>query len=151
MTWKIRRLGAGDEAVLTMLAREDADFDLAGRGRPRRALADAEARQFLANPAVLLWAASAGETVVGFLLCLVLPLRSNAGRELMLYEIGVRERWRRRGVGRSLLAEMETWMRANGVADAWVLADNDGAAEFYAACGYRRGPERADYFVRELP
>jgi hypothetical protein len=32
-------------------------------------------------------------------------------------------------------------MEREGVAEAWVLADNAGAERFYTACGFRRGEE----------
>ena len=54
----------------------------------------------------------------------------------MLYEIGVRKAWRRRGVGRLLIEQMKAWMSQNGVAEAWVLADPDGAVAFYSASGF---------------
>jgi GNAT superfamily N-acetyltransferase len=59
----------------------------------------------------------------------------------LLYSIGVRASHRRRGVGRALVEEMLRWMRAEGVREVWVLADNPGAEEFYAACGFMRGGE----------
>jgi ribosomal protein S18 acetylase RimI-like enzyme len=145
----IKRLGPGDEPVLELLAREDADFDLAGRGKPHLPLDAAGARNYLADPAVLHWVAVEGNTVVGFLYCLVVPLRSGAGRELLLYEIGVRQSARRRGMGRALLAHMETWMRSHGLKDVWVCADNQVAIDFYRGCGFTAG-EQPVYLTKEL-
>jgi N-acetylglutamate synthase-like GNAT family acetyltransferase len=88
---------------------------------------------------VLHWVAERDGDVVGELLCHVLPLPFGAGRELLLYSIGVREGERRRGVGAALVAAMTAWMREAGVPEAWVLADNPGAEAFYAACGFVRG------------
>src|ERR1700682_1847907 len=120
MTVSIKRLCPGDEATLDLLAAQDADFDLDGRGNAHRPLESLAAQHFLANPAVLFWVAETGDEIVGFLYCLHLPLRSGDGQELLLYEIGVRSAWRRRGTGRALLAEMERWMLANSVGDVWV-------------------------------
>lgn len=150
MKMPIRRLGPGDEAMLEILAKEDADFDLDGRGVPLRPPDPAATRDYLSNPAVLLWVAMEGERVIGFLYCLVVPLRSGAGRELLLYEIGVRSAWRRRGVGRALLTRMEDWMRENGVGEVWVCADNQVAVEFYRGCGFAAPDEQPIYLTREI-
>ncbi|RPH65604.1 MAG: GNAT family N-acetyltransferase [Myxococcaceae bacterium] len=141
----IRRLGAGDESVLALLARDDADFDLDGGAGRRRPLTAASARSYLADPHVLHWTAWAGEEVVGSLVCHVLPMRKQPARELVLYEIGVRSAWRYRGVGRQLISRMTDWMRAEGVLTAWVLADNPDAERFYEACGFGPGSGPATY------
>jgi GNAT superfamily N-acetyltransferase len=54
----------------------------------------------------------------------------------------VRQACRRRGVGRALMQTMREWMEQEDIVDAWVLADNSGADEFYAACGFVRDPEQ---------
>ena len=100
----VRRLGAGDESVLALLARDDADFDLDGGAGRRRPLRTRPLGPYLADPHVLHWTAWAGEEVVGSLVCHVLPMRKQPARELVLYEIGVRSGWRRRGVGRQLIS-----------------------------------------------
>src|SRR5262245_4008536 len=120
---RLRRLGPADAPVLELLAREDADFDLEVPGNPRAPLSLERARAFLSDSRVLLWTAWAGEEVVGLLFCHVLPMRKEPARELLLYDIGVRSAWRRRGVGRRLVGEMVHWMRMHGVITAWVLAD----------------------------
>jgi GNAT superfamily N-acetyltransferase len=137
----IRRLGPGDEPVLALLAREAPESDIAGRIAPEEPLPPGEAAAYLADPAVLHWVAEEDGRIVGELLCHLLRLPSRDGLELLLYSIGVRASHRRRGVGRALVEEMLRWMRAEGVREVWVLADNPGAEEFYAACGFRRGGE----------
>jgi GNAT superfamily N-acetyltransferase len=141
MPFSIRRLGPGDEAVLELLAREAPEFDLAGRTSPEQALSAADAADYLTDPAVLHWVAEEDGHVLGELLCHFLRLPSEAGRELLLYSIGVREGERRRGVGRALVEEMLGWMKAACVPEVWVLADNPAAEAFYAACGFARGAE----------
>jgi GNAT superfamily N-acetyltransferase len=137
----IRRLGPGDEPVLALLAREAPEFDIAGRTAPEEPLAPGDAAAYLADPGVLHWVAEEDGRIVGELLGHLLRLPSRDGLELLLYSIGVRASHRRRGVGRALVEEMLRWMRAEGVREVWVLADNPGAEEFYAACGFRRGGE----------
>ncbi len=150
MTMTIERLGPGDEATLALLAVEDADFDLEDRSRPRQPLPADLAHRYLANPAVLHWVAIEADVVVGFLYCLVVPLRTGDGQEVLLYEIGVRSAWRRRGVGAALIDCMEAWMRTNGVRDVWVLADNPGAIEFYRSSGFEAAPDQPTYMVCTL-
>lgn len=134
----IRRLGPGDEGVLELLAAEDADFDLRGRGSPRTPLSARAAAEYLTEPSVLHWIAEDSTTVAGHVLCYIERRRAGDARQLLLYEIGVREAYRRRGVGRALVRAMQDWMRQEGLREAWVLADGTGADAFYAACGFVR-------------
>ena len=146
----VRRLGPGDESVLPVLAQDDADFDLEGGPGRRTPLAVASARTYLADSHVLHWTAWAGKDVVGSLVCHVLRMRKKPARELLLYEIGIRSAWRRRGVGRRLISTMTDWMRAEGIVTAWVLADNPGAERFYEACGFGSGAGPARYLELHL-
>jgi ribosomal protein S18 acetylase RimI-like enzyme len=150
MTVSIRRLGPGDEATLELLAREDADFDLDGRSASLPPLKPGLAQRYLANPAVLHWVATEQGQVTGFLYCCHLFLRSDPGQELLLYEVGVRSAWRRRGVGRALLDHMESWMKSNEVSVVWVCADNPIAVDFYRGCGFASEEEQPVYMTREL-
>ena len=90
------------------------------------------------------------ETPIGFLQCNVLALRSGNGLELLLYEIGVHKNWRRRGVGRALLNQMETWMRENNIDTVWVLGDNQGAVEFYRSSGFEIETPQPTYMLAIL-
>jgi GNAT superfamily N-acetyltransferase len=141
MPLTVRRLGPGDEPVLTLLAAEAPEFDVAGRTAVERPLKPEDAARYLAEPTVLHWVAEEDGRVVGELLCHSLLLPSESGRELLLYSIGVRESHRRRGVGRVLLDEMLGWARAERIPEIWVLADNPSAEAFYSACGFVRGGE----------
>jgi GNAT superfamily N-acetyltransferase len=93
------------------LAADDADFDLTGRGEPLRPLSAEAVERYLANPAVLHWVALEVDAPVGNLYRIHLPLRARRESELLLYEIGVHRRFRRRTVGRSLI-ERAAWSRA---------------------------------------
>lgn len=150
MDRSVRRLGPGDEAILSYMAAEDADFDVAGRGAPLEPLDSAAAQRYLANPAVLHWIAQHGSTIIGELVCIIIPLSSHTECELLLYEIGVRSAWRRRGVGRELIATMEGWMREHGVAEVWLGADNPAAVEFYRACGFVVDEPRSVFMSRRI-
>ena len=147
MAATIRRLGASDIAVLAVLARDEADFDIAGRSEACDPLDDTAARAFLADPNVLFWAAEDANGIFGYLSCQLVRRRA-APPELLLYEIGVRAAQRRRGIGRDLVAAMDAWMHAHDVAEVWVLADNADAVAFYAACGFAIGEGPAVYMTR---
>ena len=150
MSVSIKRLGPGDEAILELLAREDADFDLEGRGGSLTPLKPALAQRYLANPGVLHWVAVEAGVVVGFLYCSLVLLRSGSGQELLLYEIGVRQAWRRQGVGRALLSHMENWMQSNEVREVWVCADNQVAVAFYRGCGFASETPQPLYMTRAV-
>jgi GNAT superfamily N-acetyltransferase len=142
------RLGPGDDALLARLATEGPDFDLEGRDEPETPLTPAASARFLANPAVLYWVAFDGDEPVGLLFCLHLPMPSGDGEEVLLHEIGVRRAWRRRGIGRALLAALTRWMREAAVPEVWVLADNPGATAFYTACGFVLEDDQPTYLTR---
>jgi len=150
MSLACKLLGPDDIATLELLALRDPEYDLEGRGEPLEPLSPQAARRFLADPAVLFWVAREDGHVAGFLYCLVVPLRSSDEQELLLYEIGVRSEWRRRGVGRLLLDHMEGWMRTNGVGEVWVCADNVAAVNFYRACAFTAPAEQPVYMTRRV-
>jgi ribosomal protein S18 acetylase RimI-like enzyme len=143
----VRRLDGSDEAVLARIARDERDFDVDGRSDARAPLASAAARAFLDDPNVLFWIAEDAGEVVGFLSCQLIRRRDDAP-ELLLYEIGVRSRRRRRGVGRALVDVMSGWMSEHAIGEVWVLADNDGAVAFYRACGFTISDGPAIYMTR---
>ena len=149
----LRRLRAGDEHILRLLAERDPEFDIADRQPAPEALDplnDDEARRYLSDPTVLFWVAQHGADVVGFLSCNVMPYRAQPARELMLYEIGVHRDHRRRGIGRALVAAMTDWMTENGVPEVWLGADNPGAEQFYLACGFEKD-DPATYMILRPP
>lgn len=149
----IRRLTEDDVPVLILLAAQDGDFDIQGRIESIEAPDPVRARAYLANPTVLFWISLDAEIITGFLQCLVLPIRTGRGHEVLVYEIGVRQAFRRNGVGRALMTHMESWMRDNDLEEMWLAADNPGAERFYKTLGYaRREPEyfQPVYMSREL-
>lgn len=150
MSVTIKRLGPGDEAILDLLARDDADFDLEGRSGALPRLKASMAQRYLANPSVLHWIAFQEGAVLGFLYCTHLLLRHEPGQELLLYEIGVRKAHRRKGVGRALLDHMARWMQANDISEVWVCADNQVAVDFYRGCGFTSEEPQPVYMTRAV-
>jgi len=59
------------------------------------------------------------------------------GTEMFLYELGVDERFRNQGIGKSLVVAMADLARTLGCYGVWVLTDEDNAAAMhtYAAAG----------------
>jgi GNAT superfamily N-acetyltransferase len=147
----IRRLGPGDEGVVAVLAADDADFDLEERSGPREPVAGADAAAYLRDPSVLHWVAEEDGVVVGHLLAYFERRRAGPPRQVLLYEIGVREAHRRRGVGRALVEAMRRWMIDEDVAEAWVPADSGEAEAFYAACGFVRDDVQPVQMTLQLP
>ena len=126
MDIEVRRLGPGDpDAVYAARAL----FDAAPK---------AEATQrFLAEPANhLLIAYDEAGTPVGFVSGVELT-HPDKGTEMFLYELGVDEPARGRGVGRTLVDALAAAAREAGCYDMWVLADADNAAAraVYARAG----------------
>ena len=134
--YNIKRLTPGDEKILDHLGLEEPDFDLKGRGSPLKPLNPEDSRLYLENPNLIHWVAVEDNLVIGHLLCFILPLRNNDRKELILYEIGVRSSYRRKGVGSALINHMYGWMDKHKVGFVWVLADNSDAAEFYKTQGF---------------
>jgi len=66
------------------------------------------------------------------------------GTQMFLYELAVEPAWRRRGVGRALVAGLADRARSRGCYGMWVLTDDDNAAALrtYAAGGTRAGAHR---------
>jgi ribosomal protein S18 acetylase RimI-like enzyme len=116
-TIEIRRLVPGDEEVVRALAEDE----------PQIAL--------LADERTIFFAAFDGEQPVGFAFGYALPRRHGLATTLFVYEVGVDERYRRRGVARRLMEALLA-----GHEDAFVLTepDNEAANALYASLGGTR-------------
>lgn len=144
----VRRIGPADAGALIALAATDNLFDEDPGTAPSGELNPDGARAFLADPSVLFWLAESGGQAMGFLHCCIQRRRTpGPWAELLLMEMGTHAEWRRRGIGRALVAEMEAWMRRNGVAEVWVPA-NTYAAGFYRKCGF--ATDEGEILVKEL-
>ena len=95
------------------------------------------------------WAIAAlddGEPIAG-LTAFVLPLTRAEAAELFIYDIAVQPRYRRRGIGRRLVAAARDLAAGAGIATIFVPAENDDAEalEFYRAIG--GAPTPATFFT----
>jgi ribosomal protein S18 acetylase RimI-like enzyme len=125
----IRRLGARDEDAVDAA---EALFD-------RAPLPDAT-RRFLAEPTHhLLLAWLDGEPEAAGFVTGVEMTHPDKGTEMFLYELGVAERARGRGVGRALVAALADLARERGCYGMWTATERDNAAaqRTYAAAGAR--------------
>jgi len=131
----IRRLGAGDIAVLDDVAGEVFDHGVD----------PALAREFLADPRHHLVVACAGSTVVGMATALHY-VHPDKPAELWINEIGVAPAHRCRGIGTRLLEALLAHGRALGCREAWLGTEESNAAarRLYAKV---RGREEAMVYV----
>jgi ribosomal protein S18 acetylase RimI-like enzyme len=124
----IRRLAPGDEDVVAAL--EEAYERPIPRSLESELLHDSRAHLLVAE---------LDDAAVGYVLVYVLP-RIDARRMAFLYDIGVAEPHRRRGIGRALVEEAARTARDEGAHKLFVLTDeeNDAAMALYARAGGRR-------------
>ena len=124
----VRRLGPGDEEAVH-----------AARALFDDAPEEQATRRFLAEPTHhLLVGYDEVGAPVGFVSGVELT-HPDKGTEMFLYELGVDESARGRGVGRTLVEALTAAAREAGCYDMWVLADADNAAAqaTYARAGGR--------------
>jgi ribosomal protein S18 acetylase RimI-like enzyme len=131
MDVEIRALGPGDDVAVLAAG---ALFD----GPPSAAAT----RRFLADPTHhLLVAYDAGGAPVGFVSG-VETTHPDKGVEMFLYELGVAETARRRGIGRALGQALGELAREQECHSMWVAvdADNEAALATYASAGAAATP-----------
>jgi ribosomal protein S18 acetylase RimI-like enzyme len=119
----VRRLGPGDEAIVLAAPHLFDEPPL-----------PAATRRFLASPIHHLLLAFEGDRAVGFVSGVELT-HPDKGTELFLYELGVDEGSRGRGIGTALAAALRDLARERGCRAMWVLTDADNEA---ALATYRR-------------
>jgi aminoglycoside 3-N-acetyltransferase I len=120
----VRRLGPGDEDVVITLAEHTP---------PARE----HATDFLADDRMIFLVAFDGSEPMGFLFGYELMRRHGDPTILFVYEVDVRERYRRRGVATKLFGELERLVRERGIRRAFVLAaeGNEPAMRLYESVG----------------
>jgi aminoglycoside 3-N-acetyltransferase I len=98
------------------------------------------------------WAvgAFAGSEILGGLTAHTLPMTRSADREVFLYDIAVREPWRRLGIGRRLVEFLLEAAAAEAINVMFVPADNEDlhALDFYRALGGEASPVTVFTFSR---
>ena len=119
---EIRLLTRGDEAIVEQLATRE----------PRTAL--------LQDPRTIFLVAFEDGVPAGFVLAYELPRRHGSNVTLIVYEVEVHDAYRRRGIARRLLQELEQVARKRGIEEAFVLTepDNLAASRLYESAGGTR-------------
>lgn len=96
--------------------------------------------RFLDTPGHHLLLAWEGDRPVGMVTGVEMTM-PDKGTEMFLYELGVAEGARNRGVGSALVAALHELARATGCYGMWVLTDDDNHAALEA---YRRTPPQEE-------
>ena len=123
----VRVLTEADAAVGVSIAR-----DFAGN-----AVTEEHLLRFLQNRANLLFAAFAGDEVVGFLSAHRLDRFKDFRKQIFVYEVDVAPEWRRRGVGRRLINDLLAAARLENADEVFVLTSysNALARRLYESAG----------------
>jgi len=118
----VRLLGPGDEAIVERLATRE----------PRTEL--------LQDPRTIFLVAFDDGAPAGFVLAYELPRRHGFNVTLIVYEVGADAAYRRLGIARRLLQELEQVARRRGIEEAFVLTepDNLAANRLYESAGGTR-------------
>jgi len=111
------------------------------------AVDEAATRRFLADGANDLLIAYVEGEPAGFVTATEVLHPDKPQPELFLNELGVDERYRGRGIGRALVAELWERAQSRGCRGMWVLTDEENAAanKVYAAAGGSRGSSQVMY------
>jgi len=98
------------------------------------------AGELLADDATFYLVAFERGEPIAELLAYELIRRHGDGRMMFVYEIGVREEYRRLGVGRALFDLLRELCRVRGIRRAFVITNesNEAAMAFYASLGATR-------------
>lgn len=125
----------GEDITLRVLGPADLDLLLSVRdGLFDEAVDPEQAAAFLRDPLHEIVMALAGGEAVGFASGTVL-LHPDKPPSMFVNEVGVREEWRRRGIGRAVTERLFTVARARGCRGIWLGTEPDNAE----ALGLYRG------------
>ncbi len=118
----------GDDISFRTLGKTDLGLLLSTpRGLFDHPVDPAQAAAFLADPNHLLILAFAGDEAVGFVSGTVLR-HPDKPPSLFVNEVGVREAWQRRSIGRRLMQQMFATGRAQGCEGIWLGTEPDNTA-----------------------
>ena len=128
-----KRLGAGDRDLARNLFATMSDVF----AEEHSGLSDRHIDRLLGDHRFWAIAALSGDTVVGGITAHTLPMTNSESAELFVYDIAIRARYRRRGVGRMLVRQLRASAAEAGVLRVCIPAEMDDlpALEFYRALG----------------
>jgi len=101
-------------------------------------------KKFLENPDNALFVAFWNGDAAGFLTAHRLQRFDKRKAEILLYEIGIDENFRRKGIGKALIEIVKSWGKEVGADEVWVLTNksNVAANALYKSAG--GAPENPD-------
>lgn len=148
--YRTHRLRAGDEWVLTTLAKGNARFTDGKEQDWLPPLGSAETAQFVSDPDTICLVAIENETnqIAGFVYGGVLMRRHTRLQHICLYEIGIDIDHRTKGVGSLLLAAFGAEARAVGIDRGFVLV-HGGDGEMQALLR-EFGGQRSEHVIYGL-
>ena len=113
---------------------------------------EAEGNKFLANQDNALFVAFEDNTPTGFLTAHRLQRFDSRKAEVLLYEMGVHEDYRRKGIGKALIEEVKKWAKEVGAAEVWVLTEksNIPAMAMYQSAGGQEEAPGTIMFVYKI-
>ena len=127
------RLQQGDQELARQLFAAMAEvFDT-----PTGSLSDAYLNKLLARDEFWAIAAFVGDELAGGITAHTLPLTQGEYAELFIYDVAVRQQYRRMGVGRQLISATRRLAAQSGIQVAFVAAEivDAHAVDFYRALG----------------
>ena len=87
-----------------------------------------QGEKFLNDSNNALFVAFLENQAVGFLTANRLQRFDKRGAEVLIYEIGVREDARQKGIAKALINEVKLWAKEVGADEVWVLTNKSNAA-----------------------
>ena len=105
-----------------------------------------QGEKFLKDPNNALFVAFIENKALGFLTANRLQRFDKRGAEVLLYEIGVHDDFRQRGIGKALIGAAKHWAKEAGADEAWVLTNrsNMAAIALYQSTGGTTESETPD-------
>jgi GNAT superfamily N-acetyltransferase len=105
-----------------------------------------EGMKFLNDPNNALFVAFLEDQAVGFLTANRLQRFDKRGAEVLLYEVGVQEDSRQKGIGKALIGAVKLWAKETGADVVWVLTNksNTAAVALYQSVGGKTECETPD-------
>jgi GNAT superfamily N-acetyltransferase len=110
-----------------------------------------EGKKFLSNLDNALFLAFWEEEAAGFLTAHRLQRFDKRKAEVILYEIGVGENFRQKGIGKALIEEVEKWAKEVGADEVWVLTNKSNIAAnamYKSAGGVTENPDEIMYVFK---
>jgi len=113
---------------------------------------EAQGQKYLDDKNNALFVANVGDEIVGYLTAHRLQRFDKRRAEVLLYEVGVDENFRRRGIGKALVEGVKRWAREVEADEVWVVTEmsNEAAVHLYQTCGGKKeNPgEEAMYVIK---